>query len=297
MTRTVQVAADTAAVMVTRDGARFLGPQLDSILSQDLLPATLVVVDDASRDGTREIIREAKVAAPIPVELIEVDGSGAPDVKTRIASNVATGLAAASEYRIAVLADQDDIWLPARLSGQRSLLIDTAGGLLVSGDGLFIDSNGREIGGRLRRRFPLPDGWEAMDAASRARAALRRPIVTGAASAVTAELVRLMSPIPRGWLHDRWATLIAVACGGLLVQAEAVIRYRIHDAQTIGERQATIGAEGPRWRQVLRRGATPLEALNRAVDIVRRVRPMATDPAVRSELSWGAVLRSGADRA
>ena len=293
----MQVAADTAAVMVTHNGEAFVRKQCESIFRQTLLPAVLIVVDDASRDATRAVLNDLSRAAPVPIELIVVDGSGASDWKSRVARNVLAGLAAASEYSVAILSDQDDEWLADRVAVQRALLHDTPGVLLVAGDAELVDGDGRPIGERLRERFPVPPGWDSMDAASRTRAALRRPLVTGAAAAMTAELVRLMAPIPRGWLHDRWATLVAVAREGLLLQHEPVIRYRIHDRQLLGARQARTVTGDRRWRQVLERGATPLQAAARVADVVRRVRPIATDPAIRSELSWGAVLRSAFDPA
>ena len=128
------------------------------------------------------------------------------------------------------------------------------------------------------------------------RAALRRPLVTGAASALTLELGRLIAPPPAGWLHDRWATLIAAARGGLVLESHSEIQYRVHDGQAVGLNPADVGRGGRRWRQVLARGASPFEAVRRAGDIVGRVAPLALDPAVRAELTWRAVLGSALDR-
>ena len=291
------IAADTAAVMTTHNGERFLRQQCASIFGQDLLPAVLIVVDDASTDGTRDLLREMVRSAPIPVELVWADGSSTRNPKTRIAANVAKGLAAAQSFEFALLSDQDDEWLSDRLVRQRDVLRSTPGALLVAGDGLLIDQEGRETGGRLRDSFPLPPHWDALDPAGRMRSALRTPFVTGAASAMTVALTRLMLPVPPGWLHDRWATLVAVACDGLLLQEEPVIRYRIHEGQVLGQRQAGVGTGARRWRQVRERGAGPVEAATRAAHIVRRLKPIATDPGVRRELSWRAVIGSALARA
>ena len=292
----MQVATDTAAVMVTHNGERFLRQQCDSIFRQDLLPAVLIVVDDASSDGSRDILRELAGSAPIPMELIWADGSSVSNRKSRIAANVVRGLAAADPYDIVLLSDQDDEWLVDRLAHQREILVGTPGAMLVAGDGILIDEAGRETGSRLSDSFPRPAQWQALDAAGRMRAALRAPFVTGATAALTMALARLMQPVPAGWLHDRWATLVAAACNGLVVQSEPVIRYRIHEGQVLGQRQAQIGTGGRRWQQVLGRGAGPVEAANRTCDVVRRLRPIATDPAVRRELSWRAVVGSALDR-
>lgn len=293
----MQVATDTAAVMVTHDGERFLRRQCESIFGQDLLPAVLIVVDDASSDGSRDILRELAGSAPIPMELIWADGSSISNRKSRIAANVVKGLAAANSYEIVLLSDQDDEWLVDRLARQRDILQNDSSAMLVAGDGVLIDEAGRETGSRLSDSFPRPAHWETLDAAGRMRAALRAPFVTGATAALTMALARLMRPVPDGWLHDRWATLVAAACDGLVLQSEPVIRYRIHEGQVLGQRQAQIGTGGRRWQQVRDRGASPIEAATRASDVVRRLRPIATDPAVCRELSWRAVLGSALDRA
>jgi hypothetical protein len=292
----MQVAADTAAVMATHDGERFLRQQCESIFCGDLLPAVLIIVDDASHDGSRDILRDIAQSAPIPVELILADGSDISNRKSRIAGSVVRGLAAAAQYEFVVLSDQDDEWLGDRLASQRDVLRSNPSAMLVAGDGLLISEAGQATGGRLSDAFPRPPHWETLDAASRMRAALRAPFVTGAASALRTTLVGLMQPMPSGWLHDRWATLVAVACKGLVLQAEPVIRYRIHEGQVLGQRQAQIGVGGFRWRQVRDRGAGPIEAATRAAQVVRRLRPIATDPGVHSELSWRAVLGSAIER-
>ena len=292
----MQVAADTAAVMVTHDGEGFLRRQCESILLGSVLPAVLIAVDDASQDGSREILMDVARSSPIPVELITVDSSAIRNGRSRIARNVIMGLAAAEEYRFVVLSDQDDDWLPDRLARQRSLLLSDQTAMLIAGDGILIDQSGEETGCLLSDSFPRPSDWDSLDAAGRVRAVLRAPFVTGAASALTMTLARLMQPVPSGWLHDRWATLVAVACNGLVLQDEAVIRYRIHPGQALGERQVGMGRGQRRWRQVLERGGGPLEAAGRARDVIRRVGPLAGDPDVRRELSWRAVLASAFDR-
>ncbi len=293
----MEVAADTAAVMVTHNGGRFIRQQCESIFRQTLLPAVVVVVDDASTDETRDVLREIARNAPVPFQVEWIDGYGESDVNTRVASNFQRALSGVAEFQFVILSDQDDEWLDTRLAGQREVLRHSSRSMLVAGDGFLIDEGGTPTGGRLREVFPLPEGWTDLDAAGRMRAALRRSFVTGAASAVSMEMVRRMMPIPRGWLHDRWATLVATARDGLIVQDEPVINYRIHPGQVLGGNQAQTGAGKARWRQVLERGSSPLNAASRARDVVRRLKPIAVDPKTRSELSWRAVLSSAMDRA
>ena len=292
----MEIATDTAVVMATHDGQAFLQPQLESILAQTLLPAVLTIVDDGSRDETRAIVREFSDRAPFRVELLPLVGTPGVDPRIRIARAMSLGLTSVAGHAFILLADQDDEWLPGRLAGQRSLLHSGSDIQLVAGDGVLIDATGTEVGGTLRDRFPVPDGWATMSAAARVAAAIRQPFVTGATCALRADLVPLLTPVPAGWHIDRWATLVAAARGSLEVQLEAVIRYRVHAGQTTGLGGAAIGRGQQRWRQVLGRGATILDAARRSRDVVNRIRPLAIDPGVRRELSWPAIVRGAFDR-
>jgi GT2 family glycosyltransferase len=49
--------APVAVSIVTFNSERYIGPCLESLLSQDPAPAEIVVVDNASTDGTREILQ------------------------------------------------------------------------------------------------------------------------------------------------------------------------------------------------------------------------------------------------
>ena len=170
------------------------------------------------------------------------------------------GMDAVASFEFVVLSDQDDEWLPGRLRRQRDILLDHTDALVVAGDGLLIDESGAEVGGRLRDRFPPPEDWHGSSAGDRVRASIRRPFVTGATCAIRRELIQMMAPVPRRWLFDRWATLVAAARDGLVLQPDIVIRYRIHPDQLLGDRQASGPVGTRRWRQVLARGASPLEA-------------------------------------
>ena len=292
----MEVAADTAVVMATHDGSRFLASQIETILAQSLLPAVVMIVDDASRDGSTDLIREIARTSPIPIETVAAVGSGDTDPKSRITAAIMQGMAAVASSEFVLLSDQDDEWLPGRLRRQRDILAGDRHALLVAGDGLLIDEAGAEIGGSLRDRFPPPGDWDSASPADRVKASIRRPFVTGATCAIRQELIQMMAPVPRRWLFDRWATLVATARDGLVLQPDIVIRYRIHPDQLLGDRHSAGPVGGRRWRQVLDRGASPLEGVVRARDIVRRIRPLAIDSGIRDELSWGSLARAAMER-
>lgn len=98
--------------MATYNGQRYLAQQLDSIANQARLPDELIVGDDGSSDATLQNLNQFKSLATFPVTIITHKRVG-------VAQNFLLAAAAATGDFI-VFADQDDVWLPAKL--QRSLM-------------------------------------------------------------------------------------------------------------------------------------------------------------------------------
>lgn len=103
-------AARVSVVMCTYNGARFLREQLDSILRQDCPPCEVIVQDDASTDGTMDIL--SAYAREYP--LLKVFRNASPLGVNR---NFFSAMRRASGDFIAI-SDQDDRWLPNKLSAQ-----------------------------------------------------------------------------------------------------------------------------------------------------------------------------------
>jgi glycosyltransferase involved in cell wall biosynthesis len=100
-----------------------------------MLPAEVIVVDDASSDGTPDLIEAMIETSPVPLRLIRlVTNSGGPAHPTNV------GIAAASGELIAVL-DQDDVFAPTKLEDQASVLIEAPSIVFAFS---FCDVYGRE---------------------------------------------------------------------------------------------------------------------------------------------------------
>jgi glycosyltransferase involved in cell wall biosynthesis len=91
------------------NGAAFLGEALDSVFAQDHRPLEVIVIDDGSSDDS------AAIAATREVLVIRQEQRG-----VAAARNV--GIAASTAPIIALL-DQDDLWLPTKLSRQVEALL------------------------------------------------------------------------------------------------------------------------------------------------------------------------------
>lgn len=93
-----------AVVIPVRDGAAYLSACLDSVLSQTLLPSSIVVVDDGSQDDSAEIA--GQYGELVQVHQQPASGAGA-------ARNA--GIARTASTHVAFL-DADDVWEPHALA-------------------------------------------------------------------------------------------------------------------------------------------------------------------------------------
>jgi glycosyltransferase involved in cell wall biosynthesis len=110
-----------SVVIPAYNGSRFIGEALDSIYAQDLPPLEIIVVDDASRDGTPELVEDLSKRSPVPFRLIRLsENSGGP------ARPMNVGIEAARGDLIAVC-DQDDVLLPSKLREQAAALAGDEG--------------------------------------------------------------------------------------------------------------------------------------------------------------------------
>ena len=105
-----------SVVVPVHNGERFLAEALDSVFAQEYEPLEVIVVDDGSTDGSIEVARR------YPVRLVWQENRG-----VGAARNV--GIATSTGAFVALL-DQDDVWLPGKVSRQVDYLIAPSRGRL-----------------------------------------------------------------------------------------------------------------------------------------------------------------------
>lgn len=133
--------APTVSVLIANyNCAQFLGGAIHSALRQTLKRLEVIVVDDASTDGSRDVARDF-AARDHRVRLIELPTNAGPSAARN------AGLAAAEGTWVAIL-DSDDFMHPERL---QRLVEEAQAGADICADDLLVFGEGRRPGEHLSK--------------------------------------------------------------------------------------------------------------------------------------------------
>jgi glycosyltransferase involved in cell wall biosynthesis len=195
--------------MATYNGERFIRRQLETILAQLASEDEVVVSDDSSTDGTLAIINDF---ADERIRLLSGQTFHSPTYNFENALKHSRG-------EIIMLADQDDEWLPDRISTVIEALEQRS---LVVCDAEVIDSNGDVTEASLRRFYGPRTGLISN---------LVRNRYVGCCMAFRREVLDVALPFPAKlpW-HDWWIGLICEAFFSTSLINQTLIRYRRHDS-------------------------------------------------------------------
>ncbi|MCO4274860.1 glycosyltransferase [Pseudarthrobacter sp. HLT3-5] len=198
--------------MATYNGSRYIDEQLESILRELGPDDEIVIVDDASSDGTVDRIRSFTDAR---IRLIEAAAN-----QGYVQSFEQAALA--SRGNAIFLSDQDDVWVEGRLDAMLEALESAA----------VVASNFDVLGGGDRPGIPL---LQESDSA-RHRANLFGILVGyrayyGCGMAFRREVLSSFAPIPPYLResHDLWLAILGNSAGSIRHLGEATLLRRIHN--------------------------------------------------------------------
>ncbi len=227
------MSSDLTVILATHNGVRWLPDLLDSLARQTLAPTRLSILDDASTDGTWELVRDAAMPRGQTIAGRQEANAGAVRTFERLLSMVST------EYF--ALCDQDDVWLPDKLEKSVSLL-ESSGADLVYTDLEVVDENLGEL---------APSMWRLSNIIPVTGRALVPLIlknsVTGCTVVGRTSMLKKALPFPAGIpMHDWWLGLVAASGNGVASLREATVLYRQHSGNEVGA--ARFGYPGLRDR-------------------------------------------------
>lgn len=219
-----------SVVMAVHNGRPYLDEQLRSVIAELHPSDELIVVDDASTDGSPEWLASV---ADARLQLVR------QRVNQGVRRTFENGLRLATKEFV-FLCDHDDVWLP----GKRQQFIDTflanPRALVVVSDAQIIDAAGivktasfmASRGGFKRGLLPL----------------LIRNRYLGCAMALRRSLLSAVLPIPRmAPMHDMWIGAIGDVLGDVHYLPTPLLLYRRHSSNVSPARHQGL-ARMLRWR-------------------------------------------------
>ena len=213
-------------LMATHNGSAWVREQIDSILGQASVRVHLVVSDDASTDGTAELIGEL-ARNDSRVTLISQ--------RERLGSATSNFLyllkhAPLERYRLYALSDQDDVWHPDKLARHWSLL-QKHGASAVSSDVTAFWPSGREA--LIRKSYPQKRWDHLFEPPGPGCTFLLTDEVVLRFNAVV-EMLRSRGVEPMAF-HD-WMIYVVARAHGLrwLIDSTPSLRYRQHGRNEVG---------------------------------------------------------------
>jgi len=229
-----------SVALCTYNGERFLQQQLDSIALQTRAPDELVICDDGSTDETLRIARDFAATCSFKVR-IQVNARNIGSSKN---FEQAIGLCTGD---IIALADQDDLWRSDKLACIASAFARAPDLGALFSDALLIDMHGAKLGSSLWATVGFSRSLRsAVQAGHGFDVLLLGNFVTGATLAFRASWKDLLLPVPPGWVHDYWISLLSAAASRLDCIEAPLIEYRCHPDQERGVKERGLAE---RWRQ------------------------------------------------
>jgi glycosyltransferase involved in cell wall biosynthesis len=137
-----------SVIMPSFNTARYVRASVESVLAQSFCDIELIVVDDGSKDGSLEIVRELALQDP-RINLLARDGNLGPSRARNDGLRVARG-------EFIAFCDSDDLWKPNKLEVQIGLLRKNPEYDLTYCESEIIDEDGRLTGSLFSDQHPVP---------------------------------------------------------------------------------------------------------------------------------------------
>ena len=217
-------------LLASFNGIKHLQEQLDSIFNQSYAEWRLIVSDDGSNDGTLQRIEELSQQDPEKV----LCKAGAAQAKGGCANFASLMGESTSKYTM--FCDQDDVWLPNKISKTLAAMklaekrhgIDTP--ILIHTDLCVVDERLHPIAQSLWRYQNL-----SPELGSQLHRLLPQNVITGCTVMINRPLAEIAAPIPKeALMHDWWLALVAALLGHVVYLNEPTLLYRQHRNNAIG---------------------------------------------------------------
>lgn len=230
------MSATISIALAAYNGERYLREQLDSLAVQTRLPDELVVSDDRSTDGTRQVVESFASRAPFPVRLVTNAG------KQSHVDNTQNAVMHCTSHYVAKC-DQDDVWKPNKVARVAEVFERDPSVVLVQHSAVLVDQDLRPLNA-YRPRYPRDEVFEWLRSDPGATApgiaqTFARWLVT--VCAFEGRPMSLTQPYELD--HDEWIPFIGFALGRVAQIKDPLLLYRRHGANVSHDPVARSAAE------------------------------------------------------
>jgi len=197
------------------NGEKFIGQQLNSILSQIGPGDEVVITDDDSGDQTELVVQDFKDSR---IRFFANSGRLGHVKNFERALNLSRG-------ELIFLSDQDDVWAEGRVQKMIDNMRQHGNALLLASNFDLIDEKGREIGLFRKLGAVRNHRWlQVFDIF------VGRAPYYGCTFLIDRRLLKYCLPVPN-WIesHDIWMALVASLRGSVANMQESTLLHRLHD--------------------------------------------------------------------
>lgn len=195
--------------LCTYNGQEFLEEQLNSLIQQDYRPIEIIAIDDCSSDNTFTILQRYEKLFPYFTAIRNTENIG-------FLKNFELNLSYCKGDYIA-FCDQDDIWMPNKLSLQIENIGENG---LVYHDSALIDESGCSLSTKISDLINMYQGDSPLPF-------LLRNCVPGHSIFINRKLLKYFIPFKIEY-HDWWAAYVAANTTGLKYLNCCLVKYRQH---------------------------------------------------------------------
>lgn len=214
-------------LLATYNGEKYIREQIDSILNQTYKEFRLLISDDGSTDGTREILNEYKSKDNRIEVFMQEKNLGVVKNFEFLLGKV--------EAEFYMFSDQDDIWKESKI--EKSLNKIEEGFDLVYSDLEVVDEN---LNVTYSSYWKLKGIYNKVKKYNNFDALYLNNFITGCTIISKKELINSFMPLPntsKFVLHDYWISLIISQEGKIAYIEEPLIKYRQHKNNKVGSKK------------------------------------------------------------
>nr|WP_051527241.1 glycosyltransferase family 2 protein [[Eubacterium] cellulosolvens] len=265
-----------SVAMAVFNGERYLKEQLDSIRHQSRKPSEVVVVDDASKDGTTELLEDyGKCYPEFPLKVYVNRENLGYRLNFLSALKNCTG-------EIQFLCDQDDIWENNKIEAMTNVLQKHPEISVLASSFSLIDEEGEKL------ELPVRKGWSNHNFYHRevehndlhqvqAEELIWHNFCQGCSECFRSEIREAFIQTFTGEIpHDWFLNLLGASEGGVWFLNRELFRYRLHADNSLGMKVKADTA------QKMRGAYRTLEA-RQSLNVIAEYRRLAPEKAEASD--------------